>query len=625
MEFSQIKDLFVDQDDFVEVKDETNHFISNLASGSCRYVKAIQKSTNQPFVCKVYNPEILFNERIYETPDQSHETSYHQLKLVREIFNLKRIHHPTIVKFIGFNMYNENITYFNREELSNPNSESLYSPTLFLEYLQNGPLQAYINKGNQNLFNVTKRQICMIGVASALKTLHSNNIIHRGLSPKSIWLDSQFYPKIFDFSTSRAYDPTVDASLTMTEDDKEIYQAPEFRVESGEYTYSSSIDIFSLGRIFYIMATGYEPFKLKGFEVPQSRRVNAELRFPQTMPKGIKELIEACCEHNPYERPTAQQVYNKLTSDFQTYLIDSKVSLIEVQKYIESIESYERIFSNPNSRLRTSISFEVPAVNPSLSQDIQDELISLSDLINSNFTLYSIDESLDLLLKLAKNEQIFESHYLNDVSDFINTASKQGHELANEFLKTVYGDYIVGNDTTEITQDTLTDKNIKTANIPLCVTKIGKKAFKNFKKLERVNIPQSVKVIEEGAFQGCQKLVTVNIPNSINGKSLGKSAFQGCKSLKYIYIPSSVKKINDKTFKSNEKLIKVCLSEGLEEIGKDAFEGCQSLKFIEIPESIKMIENGAFLNCTVLSDMVLKSRNSCIKYNAIPCQVKKFV
>lgn len=620
-----LKDTFVDQNDFEEAEGEINRLISKQKTGGYKYVQCIQKSTKRPIICKIYNPELFSNYEMYSNPDQSQQASYQQLKLIREVVNLKKINHPTIASFIGFNLYNKKINFFNEDQFQTKNAKYSYNPTIYLEYIQNGPLQNWINTEKQNLFDVTKRQICMIGLASALKTLHSNNIIHRGLSPKSIWLDSNFYPKVFDFNSSRAFDPKVDASLTMTEEDKEIYQAHEFRVESGEVSYTSSIDIYSLGRIFYIMATGYEPFKLKDFKVAQSRRTNAELKFPPTMPKKIRELIENCCEYNPYERPTATQIYNKLTTFLKDYLVDSKVNLTEVQKYIESIESYERRFNLSKVKIRKTFSCHIPEFDPNLQEAEQDQLSLLYKLIASNFTMYSTDESLRLLLELAKNNLIYQSNCLNMVSDYVNTASKNGNDLANEFLKIVFGDFIVDSNVTEIKQDTITDKNITTANIPLSVKKICKKAFKNFKKLERINIPQSVESIEEGAFQGCTKLSVVNIPSSIKGKNLGNSAFTNCKSLKYIFIPPSIKKINDKTFKNNEKLTDVILSDGLEEIGKDAFLKCSSLKFIEIPETVKKIDSGAFIDCTSLTQVLLKAPNPTIKYNAIQSHVQKLI
>lgn len=49
---------------------------------------------------------------------------------------------------------------------------------------------------------MSKKLINIFGIASAMKHLHSYDIIHRNLSPKSVLLDDDLYPKLYDFSLS---------------------------------------------------------------------------------------------------------------------------------------------------------------------------------------------------------------------------------------------------------------------------------------------------------------------------------------------------------------------------------------------------------------------------------------
>lgn len=41
---------------------------------------------------------------------------------------------------------------------------------------------------------------CIYGIASAMHSLHANNVLHRDLRPENILMDDHFYPKIEDFS-----------------------------------------------------------------------------------------------------------------------------------------------------------------------------------------------------------------------------------------------------------------------------------------------------------------------------------------------------------------------------------------------------------------------------------------
>lgn len=100
-------------------------------------------------------------------------------------------------------------------------------------------------------------------MAAAIRYLHSHNVVHRNLNPGSVWLDENLYPKIFDFSHSREYlpDETNQTNVTNNGSQQFRYQSPEVFDQKINYQYLNSIDIYSLGRLMYLMLTGFEPFK----------------------------------------------------------------------------------------------------------------------------------------------------------------------------------------------------------------------------------------------------------------------------------------------------------------------------------------------------------------------------
>lgn len=100
----------------------------------------------------------------------------------------------------------------------------------------------------------------MLGIAAGVRFLNNRAIIHRKLNQKSIWLDD-YHPKICDLSTSREY--RNDRKTNLFElFDLIIYQEPEI-LDHKCTSYGYEVDVFALGRLFYLLITGYEPFKYR--------------------------------------------------------------------------------------------------------------------------------------------------------------------------------------------------------------------------------------------------------------------------------------------------------------------------------------------------------------------------
>ena len=90
--------------------------------------------------------------------------------------------------------------------------------------------------------------------------MHKQNIVHRDIKPENILMESQetnnLNLKITDFGFAKCYDPK-EGGLT----DKlgsPLYMAPEI---IKTLPYDSSVDIWALGVLCYIMLSGKPPFK----------------------------------------------------------------------------------------------------------------------------------------------------------------------------------------------------------------------------------------------------------------------------------------------------------------------------------------------------------------------------
>ena len=89
---------------------------------------------------------------------------------------------------------------------------------------------------------------------------------------------------------------------------------------------------------------------------------------------------------------------------------------------------------------------------------------------------------------------------------------------------------------------------IKVNGVKYKVTAIGKKAFKNGKKLKSIVIGKNVSKIGKGAFAGCKKLKSIKI-KSKKIKKFVKGTFKGVKKTCVIKVPKAKKKVYAKKIK----------------------------------------------------------------------------
>uniref|UniRef100_A0A674NS71 Serine/threonine-protein kinase DCLK2 n=1 Tax=Takifugu rubripes TaxID=31033 RepID=A0A674NS71_TAKRU len=206
-----------------------------------------------------------------------------------EVSILRRVKHPNIVLLI--------------EEIDAHNE--LY---LIMELVKGGDLFDAIISSNK----YTERDAsCMLfNLASAIKYLHSLNIVHRDIKPENLLVyehqDGSKSLKLGDFGLA-----TVVNGPLHTVCGTPTYVAPEIIAETG---YGLKVDIWAAGVITYILLCGFPPFRGSGDdqEALFQQILQGLLDFPKpywdNVSDSAKALITGMLQVEMDQRYTAMQV-----------------------------------------------------------------------------------------------------------------------------------------------------------------------------------------------------------------------------------------------------------------------------------------------------------------------------
>ncbi len=200
----------------------------------------------------------------------------------REIEALSKLSHPHIVQF--FDAGNDAGRYFYAME---------YVPGESLEQLLD-----HKKRINARDFLDIALQIC-----PALKHVHDHGIIHRDIKLSNILIRDDGIVKLTDFGIAKVF-----ATTTLTQTGGVVgtaeYISPE---QAMGKPVTKKSDIYSLGVVFYYMATGRLPFEGTGFLDLMHKHRYAQFDKPGKiafdLPYEIDETICQMLEKDPAQRP----------------------------------------------------------------------------------------------------------------------------------------------------------------------------------------------------------------------------------------------------------------------------------------------------------------------------------
>lgn len=181
-------------------------------------------------------------------------------------------------------------------------------PYLVTEFIEGPTLQSFVSKGGP-LADANLEQLA-VGVAAALRAIHAAGIVHRDLKPSNVVL-SPFGPRVIDFGIARALDSGAGLTGDLQQLGTPAFMSPE-QIRGDPIT--SKADIWAWGGLVTFAATGHYPFGMGSAQVLLFRALNEEPRLDGVDP-GLHPIVWDSMRKNPYERPNASQLMDRLLGD----------------------------------------------------------------------------------------------------------------------------------------------------------------------------------------------------------------------------------------------------------------------------------------------------------------------
>jgi serine/threonine protein kinase len=265
------------------------HLVEKLGEGG---MAVVYKAFDTRLECDVAVKVI----RLDNLPRSSEEVALKRFE--REAKSVAQLTHPYIVKVSDF-------------------GEEDGLPYLVMEYLSGGTLKQFLGTP----LPYRKAAKLLVPVAQALEYAHSHNLVHRDVKPSNILITESGQPMLTDFGIAKIMDMQDGQTLTGTGVGigTPEYMAPE--QWTGNIT--PSVDIFSLGVVFYELVTGHKPYTADTPAAVLIKLISDPLpkpsKFTPDLPEKVEQVIFKALAKKPVDRYQSMEELEKALKDLQTF------------------------------------------------------------------------------------------------------------------------------------------------------------------------------------------------------------------------------------------------------------------------------------------------------------------
>lgn len=249
------------------------------AGGMGAVYRALQRDVGRMVALKVLRNEHAKNDRIIK-------------RFLREIRATARIESPNTVRLYDYGVAEDGTVHLAMELLR--------GRTLAQVLRASGPLAIpqLVSWGAQ--------------IARGLAAAHAGGILHRDLKPANIMItdpgDGSELIKVLDFGIASFVDPADDAERERLTQSGMVMGTPEFmapeQVTPGPL--DERCDVYALGVVLYLMATGRTPFSGGTAVSVMFAHVNEAPKPPSDhraeLPRWLDDVILTCLEKSPSRR-----------------------------------------------------------------------------------------------------------------------------------------------------------------------------------------------------------------------------------------------------------------------------------------------------------------------------------
>ena len=204
-------------------------------------------------------------------------------RFAREATAVARLHHPNILEVYDF---------------SGPDAPEGY---LVTEHIKGRTLRAWVQDG---AFQPPELgALCAHELASALAHAHGAGVVHRDLKPDNVMVREDGVLKLMDFGIAKILDRDDKMTVTGALVGSPAHMAPEI-IEGHEAGPAS--DIFSLGTMLYLLATGTLPFEAPNTTATLHRILECQYEDPRQVQPAVSDtlagIITRCLQRDPAAR-----------------------------------------------------------------------------------------------------------------------------------------------------------------------------------------------------------------------------------------------------------------------------------------------------------------------------------